>query len=69
MSSGWLGACKGINIRALLRMLIHFFVYLTVFAPIDVPYYNLLPAGSEEHEVLQTGSIQVAILPLLANTL
>ena len=24
---------------------------------------NLLPAGSEEHEVLQIGSIHVAILP------
>ena len=24
---------------------------------------HLLPAGSEEHEVLQTGSIHVAILP------
>ena len=24
---------------------------------------NLLPTGSEEHEVSQTGSIQVAILP------
>ena len=32
-------------------------------APIISTNIYLLPAGSEEHEVLQTGSIHVAILP------